>query len=105
MSSIPSDATRRDFLKTGTAVAGVGALAAAFPGAAGAYAGGKGILKVGLVGCGGRGTSAAENALKADPETKLVAMGDVFQDKVDFSLRTLQRRKEIADRVDVAPEN
>jgi myo-inositol 2-dehydrogenase/D-chiro-inositol 1-dehydrogenase len=104
MSFTLPESSRREFLKTGTSAAGVGALAAAFPGAAGAYAGGSGILKVGLVGCGGRGTSAAENALKADPEAKLVAMADAFQDKLEFSLRTLKRSKEIADRVDVPPE-
>ena len=58
--------TRRDFLTT-SAVAGSLALAP------GLFAGQNSALKVGLVGCGGRGTGAAKNALKADSNVKLVA--------------------------------
>ena len=38
------------------------------------------ILKIGLIGCGGRGTGAAYEALEADPNVILTAMGDVFED-------------------------
>ena len=41
------------------------------------------VLKVGVVGCGGRGTGAVIQALQADPGTVLWAMGDVFADKID----------------------
>lgn len=95
---------RRDFLKTGSCAMTAGSLLAAFPAAAGAFAEGQQTLRVGLVGCGGRGTDAARNALTADPYAKLVAMGDVFQDKLDFSLSTLQRQKELGERVTVAEE-
>jgi predicted dehydrogenase len=57
-------------------------------------------LKVGLIGCGGRGTGAAGNALRADPNTKLVAIGDAFRDMADSSLKTMQGW-DIADRVTV----
>ncbi|NND78801.1 MAG: Gfo/Idh/MocA family oxidoreductase [Maribacter sp.] len=40
-------------------------------------------LKVGLIGCGGRGTGAAVQALQADPNTVLTAMGDVFEDRLE----------------------
>jgi predicted dehydrogenase len=50
---------------------------------------GKERLKFGLVGCGGRGTAAAVNLLTADPATELVAMADVFEDKLEGSLRAM----------------
>lgn len=43
------------------------------------------VLRVGLIGCGGRGTGAAVQALRADPGAVLVAMADVFKDKLDAS--------------------
>lgn len=46
-------------------------------------------LRVGLVGCGGRGTGAALQALNADPNVRLVAMGDMFMDRVESSLSNL----------------
>lgn len=51
------------------------------------------VLKVGLIGCGGRGTGAAIQALEADPNTVLTAMGDIFQDKLDEALKVLSRAK------------
>ena len=38
------------------------------------------VIKIGLIGCGGRGCGAAVNALGADPNTRLVAIGDAFAD-------------------------
>ncbi len=55
-------------------------------------------LKVGLVGCGGRGTGAAVQTLKADPHTRLVAMGDLFADQLSASLKRLQKSS-VSDRV------
>ena len=40
-------------------------------------------IKVGLIGCGGRGTGAADNAMDADPNVKIVALADVFKDRLD----------------------
>ena len=96
--STNSKNTRRDFLKTSTAgVALAGTLALApHVHAAGGY-----TLKVGLIGCGGRGTGAASQALRADPNVKLVAMGDVFEDRLEGSLATLKRDESIAAKVDV----
>nr|MBA4140657.1 Gfo/Idh/MocA family oxidoreductase [Segetibacter sp.] len=45
----------------------------------------KTTLKVGLIGCGGRGTGAAVQALRADPDVVLTAMGDVFEDRLNES--------------------
>ncbi len=48
-------------------------------------------LKIGLIGCGGRGSGAANQALKADPNVVLWAMGDIFKDKMDASLENLTK--------------
>lgn len=69
------------------------------------HAGGTDVLKVGLIGCGGRGTAAAIDALSADPQTLLVALGDTFADRSAASLKTLRDTKEIADRVAVTPDS
>ncbi|MEZ6056859.1 MAG: Gfo/Idh/MocA family oxidoreductase [Planctomycetaceae bacterium] len=98
-------ASRRQFLKQGAGAMALGALAASMPGAARAYADGDEILRIGLVGCGGRGTGAAENALTADKNTKLVAMGDVFPERIESSLGSLARNKGVADRIAVDEEH
>jgi len=69
--------------------------------------GGAEMLRIGLVGCGGRGTGAAVNALRADPNVKLVAMGDTFSDQLEASLKSLQTAEDTADlvqKIDVPPE-
>nr|WP_229238643.1 Gfo/Idh/MocA family oxidoreductase [Dyadobacter sp. Leaf189] len=48
-------------------------------------------LKIGLIGCGGRGSGAANQALKADPNVVLHAVGDIFKDKMDASLANLTK--------------
>jgi predicted dehydrogenase len=69
--------------------------------------GGAEMLKIGLVGCGGRGTGAAVNALRADPNVKLWAMADTFADQLESSLKTLttsEDTKDLAPKIDVSPE-
>jgi predicted dehydrogenase len=87
--------SRRQFLKTSAAVA---ATAAAVPFV---HAQGSDLLKVGLIGCGGRGTGAAAQALNADRNVKLWAMGDAFRDHLDRSLTTLRKDQTIAGKIDV----
>ena len=65
------------------------------------HAAGSSTIKVGLVGCGGRGTGAAEQALTADSGTKLVAMADAFQDRLDEQPRPSSRDSTVGSRVDV----
>ena len=60
------------------------------------HAAGSGTIKVGLVGCGGRGTGAAEQALTADSGVKLVAMADAFADRLDEQPLRPQRRRRSA---------
>ncbi len=64
-------------------------------------------LRIGFIGCGGRGTGAAGQALNADKNVVLAAMGDVFADKIQSSLVALHREgaeKGFADRIRVPPE-
>lgn len=63
-------------------------------------------LRIGLIGCGGRGTGAAVQALRADPNTTLVAMGDVFADRLQTSLTGINEEmaEEAAKRVQVPTE-
>jgi myo-inositol 2-dehydrogenase / D-chiro-inositol 1-dehydrogenase len=67
------------------------------------HAAGSSTIKIGLVGCGGRGSGAAEEALKADSGTRLVAMADAFQDRIDNHLATLKDLKDssVVSRIDV----
>lgn len=95
-----SATTRRDFLKGSTAALAAGAVATKFTIAHGAFAAGSDILKIGLVGCGGRGSGAAVQALSADPQTRLTAMGDVFPDRLTDSLKSL-KSQEIGERIEV----
>lgn len=84
--------SRREFLKA-SAVAVSAASAANLSIGRSAHAAGSDVLKVGLIGCGGRGAGAAANALNADPNAKLVALGDVFDDRVQSTRKLLQKAK------------
>jgi len=92
--------SRREFLKqTSGALAGA-ALAGAI--AARSYAAEQNTIKIALVGCGGRGTGAAVNALSTQGPTRLVAMADVFPQRLETSLKSLSGQ--FARQVDVPPD-
>ncbi len=93
-------ASRRDFLKAGAAVAGA-AVVSPLGLAPSVHAAGTDVIKVGLVGCGGRGTGAASQALHADKNVKLTALGDVFADRLESSLAALQREDDLKGKVAV----
>ncbi|MBK8702611.1 MAG: Gfo/Idh/MocA family oxidoreductase [Saprospiraceae bacterium] len=80
--------SRRDFVKTAGVVAGAMVLAPSAM-AAGVYSAGEETIRVGLVGCGGRGTGAAVQALLAHKSVKLVAMADAFRDNLDNSYKQI----------------
>jgi predicted dehydrogenase len=84
-----SKSTRRDFLQQSASVLAGGALAGTL--STRAYAGENNTIKIALVGCGGRGTGAALNALSTHGPTKLWAMADVFPDRVEGSLKYLSK--------------
>ena len=86
--------TRREFLKASAGVAIGGALAS-LPIELFAHAHGSDKLRVGLIGCGGRGTGAAIDILDAHPSVELYAMGDAFKDRLEGSLNAL--REELKD--------
>jgi predicted dehydrogenase len=90
--------TRRDFVRTAAAAS----LAAAFPPSFNVFAAGSDTIKVGVIGCGGRGTGAALDCLKADPAVEIVALGDLVPDRVENSLARLM--KEHPTRVKVPVE-
>jgi predicted dehydrogenase len=96
-----SGGTRRDFLATSAGV-GLMVLPGLLPTV---HAAGSDALRVALIGCGGRGTGAAEQALKAHPNNRLVVMADMFKDKLDYSLKALQRIDEISKQIEVKPES
>jgi predicted dehydrogenase len=89
--------TRREFVKTAAAAS----LAATLPGA-GVFAAGSDAIKVGVIGCGGRGTGAALDCLRAAPGVEIVALGDLVPDRLEKALNGLTT--EFADRVKVPPD-
>ncbi len=98
----PLRQNRRDFLKAGSTLAAAAALAGGLSIGRSAHAAGDDLLRIGLIGCGGRGTGAAMNALGADKNCKLVAMADAFPDRLQGSLEAIQ--KEMGGKVDVPPD-
>src|SRR5208282_1616153 len=99
--SIPTSTTRRQFIETAGKLAAVSALAnVAIPPV---HAAGSDAIQVALIGCGGRGGGAAANALSVRRgPVKLVAMADVFPDRLRKDLTKLQTQ--FASQVDVPPE-
>jgi predicted dehydrogenase len=94
--------TRRRFLKTGSMAAMMGAVAPYVNIAPKAFAANSETIKIGLIGCGGRGSGAAGQALAADNNVMLTAMGDVFEDRLRGSLDAL--KKQAGEKVQVTPE-
>jgi len=93
--------SRRDVLKTSGGVAVATTMAAGLPGL---FAGQSNVINIALVGCGGRGKGAAANALdtKQGP-VKLVALADVFQDRLDDGFNTFNKPR-LKDRFSVTKE-
>jgi myo-inositol 2-dehydrogenase / D-chiro-inositol 1-dehydrogenase len=95
--------TRRDVLKT----ASLASLATVFPGGLFA-AGASERIRVGLIGCGGRGTEAALNCISASPDTVIASLGDAFPDQLQWSLGRIKTKlaesKLPADRLTATPE-
>ena len=91
--------SRREFLQfSGAAAAGL-TLAGALR--TGAHAAEENTIKIALIGCGGRGTGAAHNALSTAGPVQLVAMADVFANRLEGSLKSMAG---FGKRVDVPPE-
>ena len=103
-----SESTRREFLNNGSKIAVAGAamgsiIAPKLSIARSAHAFGTDTIRIGLVGCGGRGTGASIQAMNTTSgNVELVAMGDAFQNRLDGSLKTCQNNHK--DKVRVPKE-
>jgi len=97
--AVPS---RRDVLRTSGGIAVATTMAAGLPGI---FAGQSNVINIALVGCGGRGTGAAENALSTQQgPVKLTTMADAYPDRLKGSFNTLNNKKRLKERIDVAEE-
>lgn len=84
--------TRREFLRTSAVLASAAALG--HPALErSAHAAGSGTIRIGLIGCGGRGTEAANNAMNAGKDIRLVAMADIFDERLKASREQLKKAK------------
>src|SRR5947209_6319641 len=102
MNTSPSTVTtRREFLKTSALVGSALAAPAILPSKLFAKENSD-TLKVGLIGCGGRGSGAADQALNADKNVVLTAMADAFEDRLQTSLKNLQTKQ--AEKVKVTAD-
>ncbi len=90
--------TRRHFLKTSTTATALAGLSIATQ----VYGAGNDRIRIGLVGCGGRGSGAASQALSTGDNVVLTAMGDVFEDQLQRSLKNLSGNDEFGSRVKVS---
>src|ERR1041385_7355007 len=100
-----SPTSRREFLKTAAqAAAAISALAGvALPAV---HAQGSDQIKIALIGCGGRGGGAGKNAISVQKGgAKLVAMADVFENKLNTAFTSLKRDAEVGDDVEVDEGN
>ena len=99
--------SRRSFLRKSTA-AGAGATAFQIIRPELVRGAGDEKLKVGLIGCGGRGTQAAQQLLHGNENVELVAMGDIFEDKLEASLKNIRNSAQYPnarDKVKVDPDH
>ena len=97
--------TRREFVKASSLLAG-GILAAPLISQANFFSGAADTIKVALIGCGGRGTGAAVQALSTKQNVQLVAMADAFKDRLDSSYNSiLEALEDKKSRVQVKEEN
>jgi len=83
--------SRREFLTRSAVLAGTAA-AASLPVHRAAHAAGSDTLKIGLIGCGGRGSGAAVSALSVDPAARLTALADAFPDRMETARKALKKR-------------
>jgi predicted dehydrogenase len=91
--------SRRDFVKTGAVVSAAAMLSRT----GGVFAAGSDKIHIGLIGCGDRGTEAAMDCIRAADGVELVAMADLFKDKLDKSLQGI--KEDFADKVKVTQES
>ncbi len=89
--------SRREFVKNSSLLTG-GLLAAPLLSQANFFSGSDAVIKIALIGCGGRGTGAAVQALSTKQNVQLVAMADAFRDRLDGSYKNIS--EEMTDKKD-----
>lgn len=89
----PESSSRRRFLQDSSAVLMGGTLAATLGSARSVHAAGSDIIKVGLIGCGGRGSGAAVNAIRAGSDIRIVALADAFEDRLKHCRNLITRQE------------
>jgi myo-inositol 2-dehydrogenase / D-chiro-inositol 1-dehydrogenase len=101
-----NELSRRSFMRKSTGVAG-GATAFTIIKSELVRGAGNEKLKAGLVGCGARGTEAAQQLLHGNENVELIAMGDIFEDRLEKSLGEIRNSKypNIAEKVKVDPDH
>ncbi|MDF1810353.1 MAG: Gfo/Idh/MocA family oxidoreductase [Phycisphaerales bacterium] len=103
MDGLNNDWTRRHFVKTTAALSAGTLVPSAFASRIGHAI--DDTIKVGVIGCGGRGTGAAANAIKAHPNVKIVAMADLFEDRLQSSHGWMSNDEEYMAQVAIPPEH
>lgn len=99
--STKTSTSRRNFLQ-GSLAAGAGvALAGQLNVARMAHAAGSDVLKVALIGCGGRGQGAIRDCMNADKNVKVIAVADAFENRAKGAANGLRKDESLADRVDL----
>jgi predicted dehydrogenase len=102
--------SRREFMKASSAAVVGSVVVSSVPLSANAYYSSDDVIKIGIIGCGGRGTGATVQALSTRENIKLVAMADAFRDQLDNSLEQILNpeaghAEAVAGRVDVPEEH
>jgi len=101
--------SRREFMKAGSAAVVGSVVASSFPMSANAFYSSDDVIKIGIIGCGGRGTGATVQALSTKQNIKLVAMADAFSDRLEESYEQItnpdaEHAGAVAGRFDVPAE-
>ncbi len=99
-----SDISRRRFLKGAGGVLAADSLVGWPSISRSAHAAGSEMIRIGFIGCGNRGTGACKEALSVKAPVKLVAVGDLFPERIEISLRNLRKYPEVKARMDVPAE-
>lgn len=94
--------SRRSFLKNSVTTTATLAAASQLVIPKGVYAQGSDVVKFGLIGCGGRGTGAGKQALSANPSNHITAIGDLWQDKIDYAIQSYTKSN--PEQVKVTPD-
>ncbi len=98
------EVSRRTWLKGSLTTVAAGSVLAGLDVARFAHAAGSELIRIGFVGCGNRGRGACLEALSTPAPVKLVAVGDLFAEAVELSLKLYAKREQLRPRIDVPPE-